>query len=110
MNQIEDKLPAISTYRKYLNIASIRFNLSIDECRNKYGLYTTKQWLELFNQSTDLFEDYDNLPDEVKAVLDKYSTDTMTYEACATLVEKLEAIGYTCEYGLDAVPYDLSKK
>lgn len=44
----KDKLPPIELYRKYLNIASIRFNLTIDQCRDKYGLYTIAQWDELF--------------------------------------------------------------
>jgi hypothetical protein len=30
-----------------------------------------------------------------------------TYEACATLVEKLEQFGWTYEYGLDGEPYGL---
>ena len=45
-------LPPILLYRKYLNIASIRYNLSIDECRDKYGLYTIEQWEKLFNTKT----------------------------------------------------------
>jgi len=45
-----DTLPPITLYRKYLQIASIRFNLTLDECRNKYGLFTERQWLKLFNQ------------------------------------------------------------
>ena len=44
-----NNLPPITLYRKYLNIASIRFNLTIDECRNKFGLYTERQWIKLFN-------------------------------------------------------------
>ena len=44
-----DVLPPTGLYAKYLNMASIRFNLSMDECRDKYGLYTLKQWTELFN-------------------------------------------------------------
>ena len=44
----KDKLPPIELYRKYLNIASIRFNLTIDQCRDKYGIYTIAQWDELF--------------------------------------------------------------
>jgi len=44
-----NNLPPITLYRKYLQIASIRFKLTIDECRNKYGLYTEGQWLKLFN-------------------------------------------------------------
>lgn len=43
-----NKLPTIDLYRKYLNIASIRFNMTLDECRDKYGLFTEQQWLNLF--------------------------------------------------------------
>lgn len=46
---MDDKLPAISLYTKYLNIASIRFNLSMDECRDRFGLFTINQWEELLN-------------------------------------------------------------
>jgi len=42
-------LPNVSEYTKLLNIASFRFNLSIDECRNRYGLYSNKQWYDLLN-------------------------------------------------------------
>ena len=45
-----DKLPPILLYSKYLQIASLRFNLGIDKCRDKFGLYTKGQWLRLFNQ------------------------------------------------------------
>jgi len=38
------KLPNVSLYSKYLNIASMRFRLSMDECRDKYGLFTINQW------------------------------------------------------------------
>lgn len=47
--QENDFLPNAVIYRKYLEIASFRFNLTLDECRNKYGLYTNKQWLNLLN-------------------------------------------------------------
>jgi len=42
-------IPSVTNYTKYLNIASIRFNLTLDECRDKFGIYTNKQWMELFN-------------------------------------------------------------
>lgn len=41
------KLPNVLLYSKYLNIASLRFNLSMDECRNRYGLFTIEQWESL---------------------------------------------------------------
>lgn len=44
---MEDKLPTIENYRNYLNVASIRFNLSLNECRNNFGKFTVKQWLNL---------------------------------------------------------------
>lgn len=44
-----DFIPSASIYRKYLNMASIRYNLTLDECRDKYGLFTNNQWFELFN-------------------------------------------------------------
>lgn len=44
-----DVLPPCMLYGKYLSIASIRFNLTMDECRNKYGKFTINQWENLFN-------------------------------------------------------------
>ena len=45
----DNTIPTVADYRRYLNIASIRFNLTLDQCRDKYGLFTYKQWLELFD-------------------------------------------------------------
>lgn len=44
-----DKLPGITLYRKFLNIASLRFNITIDKCRDKYGMFTVNQWEHLLN-------------------------------------------------------------
>lgn len=55
----------------------------------------------------DMFAYYDELPTEIKEVLDKYAEMDNTYENCGNLVEDLEELGWTCEYGLDAEPYDL---
>ena len=46
---MKDKLPPTMLYCKYLNIESMRFNLTLDECRDKFGLYTTEQWEQLLN-------------------------------------------------------------
>jgi len=61
------------------------------------------------DEEIDLFEHYETLPEEVKAILDKYSEMDTTYENCDKLIKELEIIGYTCDYGLDASPYDLKK-
>lgn len=57
----------------------------------------------------DLFEDWENLPAEVQAILDKHCTGDNTYEACRALIDDLEKVGYTCDYGLSAEPYGLRK-
>ena len=57
----------------------------------------------------DNFANYKNLPLEVQAVLDKHSGDDETYATCQELQDELEQIGWTCEWGLDAVPYGLRK-
>jgi len=57
----------------------------------------------------DLFEQHETLPIEVQAILNRHLDGDNTYEQCASLVAELEAVGYTCEYGLDAEPYELRK-
>lgn len=42
-----DKLPFCSEYTRLLNVASFKFGLTMDECRDKFGLYTNRQWKEL---------------------------------------------------------------
>jgi len=60
-------------------------------------------------ERVDLFEQYETLPKEVGAVLDKYSEMENDYEACFGLVQELEGVGYFCEYYLDAQPFGLRK-
>jgi hypothetical protein len=55
----------------------------------------------------DLFEHLELLPIEVLSILEKYSELDENYENCANLVYELEEVGYTCEYYLDAEPYNL---
>lgn len=57
----------------------------------------------------DLFDNYESLPQDVKDVLYKHSNCAGSYEKCNKLIQDLEAIGYTCDYGLDCVPYELKK-
>lgn len=57
----------------------------------------------------DLLEQYDELPQDVQNVLNYFFHLDNTYENCEWLVETLNKIGYTIEYGLDAEPYNLRK-
>lgn len=56
----------------------------------------------------DLFEQYETLPQDVQDVLESFG-EVEGYEGCRALIDALELIGYTCDYGLDACPYGLRK-
>ena len=57
----------------------------------------------------DLFETPELLPKEVRTIVENFNMDEQSYETCETLIKELNKVGYTCEYGLDAMPYDLRK-
>ena len=57
----------------------------------------------------DLFESYEDLPISVLKILEKFETREQTYDTCGELVSELNKVGYTCEYYLDAVPFNLQK-
>ena len=56
----------------------------------------------------DLFQHYETLPQEVKVILAKFQKSENDYKDCQLLVEELNEVGYTCEYGLDAQLFNLS--
>ena len=61
------------------------------------------------NEGIDLFEHQEDLPSEVKEILDKYSEEDNTYESLGKMQSELEPLGYTFDYYLDAEPYGLRK-
>ncbi len=62
----------------------------------------------------DLFQSQDTLPRKVQYTIDCYTKAIEegpgdSYMLCADFLEEMEAQGYTFEYGLDGVPFDLQK-
>lgn len=58
----------------------------------------------------DLFYHPELLPNDVRVVIEKFvEAYEFSYEACNNLIDELYDLGYTCEYGLDAEPYNLRK-
>ena len=57
----------------------------------------------------DLFETLDLIPQEVRNIIEKYEEAGADYKMCQNLIKELEQVGYTCEFGLDGVPYNLKK-
>jgi hypothetical protein len=60
-------------------------------------------------ETIDLFDHMDQLPQEVKDIIEEFEENGNTYHNCEIFKERLEEVGYTCDYGLDASPYGLRK-
>ena len=59
---------------------------------------------------TDIFQHPDQWPTELANILNKYLVDDyMEYSQLNAMLKECEAIGYTFEYELDAVPFGLKK-
>lgn len=56
----------------------------------------------------DLFEHYDELPTKVLTLIEGLD-DALSYKDCEALLKELNDLGYTCEYGLDGILYNLQK-
>ena len=57
----------------------------------------------------DLFENYDQQPKILSDILNQYDLENMTYKNCKEMLQKVNEIGYTFEYGLDAQPFNIQK-
>jgi len=55
MKETTDKLPTCLDYSVYLNRASTKLGISVDEARDRYGRYTYNQWEQLL-QATERTE------------------------------------------------------
>jgi hypothetical protein len=74
-------------------------------------LLSERREIEAYNTSfepeeVDLFEHPELLPQRLQIVLSKIESD-LTYDQCAALLSRVERMGYTFEWGLDATPYNL---
>jgi hypothetical protein len=60
--------------------------------------------------SNDLFETPELIPSNVQYIISKYeSLDSFTYVTIEKMLKQLNKIGYTFEYYLDCIPYNLQK-
>ena len=60
----------------------------------------------------DLFENQDLLPKQVKEIVEHYDqlfANESTYKLCLEFQSKLEPLGYSFDWELDGVPFNLQK-
>lgn len=73
----------------------------------KWGGYA-EHGMEL-DEEDDLFDKWEELPDEVQEVLDEYANEEPNPSNVEDMRGRLNALGYDFEYGLDYSPYGLRK-
>ena len=59
---------------------------------------------------TDYFEEYEKLPDNIKDLIDKHfgsGDDEYDYKELQSIQKDFEANGWTFDFGLDTIPYEL---
>ena len=72
-------------------------------------LYTIK--MLLFPEEVDLFECLETLPEGIQEIINRNAQDVESFESetCDRLLTELERFGYTFDFGLDYIPYNLKR-
>lgn len=66
------------------------------------------------NEVIDLFENHESLPEKVQQMISDYtelleSGNGNGYTICKSFQADIKKLGYTFEYGLDGVPFNLQE-
>jgi hypothetical protein len=54
-------------------------------------------------------QEYEYLPNEIKVIVDSWDDNKDLYKECTRIKAELEIVGWTCDYGLDGMVYDVMK-
>ncbi|MDV3774521.1 hypothetical protein CMU14_15715 [Elizabethkingia anophelis] len=90
-----------NTHKKHLTVNDVKFiNQKIETSLNRdFGLENQK-------------DGFEHIPQELEKVMEKWQEkfeNGLDYNDCANFQNDCKALGYTFDYGLDAVPFDLRK-
>lgn len=96
--------------KEHTNSDEVATTIALHHLAERPDYYEELEKIELEDGGeVDLFEDIDSLPENVQAVLAKYSGADESYTNAEAMLAELEPLGYTFEYGLDALPFNLRK-
>lgn len=54
-------------------------------------------------------QEYDNLPQNIKEIVDSWDEEKEKYAECSRIQKELEQVGWTCNYGLDGEIFDVKE-
>ena len=54
-------------------------------------------------------EQYNNLPQNIKDIVNSWDDNKELYSECNRIKKELERNGWTCDYGIDGMIYDVEK-
>jgi hypothetical protein len=54
-------------------------------------------------------QEYDNLPQQVKDIVDTFNEELDAYAECKRLIKELNSIGWTADYYLDGILFDIKQ-
>lgn len=111
-----------STYNEYLaqnlakSFADIGYDTKVVGGAEKYGVWVRKTYSEggEMRRGGDRFDeggeiDIEDLPTEVQEVLEKYQYEEEDYHTMLRMSRELKDLGYTFDFGLDAIPTNFRK-
>ncbi|WP_407500799.1 JAB domain-containing protein [Elizabethkingia anophelis] len=104
----------VGVYDKFITVNEVKFNnQKITAVQNNdFDLESAKltEWQQ--DNNSDLIDGFENTPEELKEVMEKWQQkieNGLDYNDCANFQKECEDLGYTFDYGLDSVPFDLRK-
>ncbi|HFK5512609.1 TPA: hypothetical protein ACGZ9U_003554 [Elizabethkingia anophelis] len=104
----------VGVYDKFITVNEVKFNnQNITAVQNNdFDLEGAKltEWQQ--DNTSELIDGFENTPEELKEVMEKWQQkieNGLDYKDCANFLKDCEDLGYTFNYGLDAVPFGLRK-
>nr|DAC76074.1 TPA_exp: RadC domain-containing protein [Elizabethkingia anophelis]DAC76137.1 TPA_exp: RadC domain-containing protein [Elizabethkingia anophelis] len=79
---------------------------------NDFGIEGIKPSEKQLDKAPEIVDGFEHIPQELEKVMEKWQEkieNGLDYNDCANFQNDCKALGYTFDYGLDAVPFDLRK-
>ncbi len=104
---IKDAIPLANKFAEEIGVAAKKADANKETPSKEEPTQSSKYDT---SGETDYFEEYDQLPDNIKDLIDTHfgsGDDEYDYKELQSIQKEFEANGWTFDFGLDASPYEL---